>query len=163
MDENRRMDEAELQLVIFQLGKEDYALEVARVKEIIPVTGITRMPNAPGYLKGIINLRGQIIAVLDLAERLGIAADAEADRRIIVLDLEEVRAGVLVDNVLEVGRVPAGSLEPSPLAQGEAGAIKGVIQYASKLLILLDPAAILAGEAVESFVAHDAGSGTPPA
>ncbi len=80
-----------------------------------------------------------------------------------MLDLEEVRAGMLVDNVIEVGRVPAGSLEPNPLAQGEAGAIRGVIKYASKLLILLDPAAILAGEAVDGFMADDAGSETPPA
>lgn len=150
MEDSRRV-EGELQLVVFQLGREDYALEVAEVREIIPVMGVTRMPNAPGYLKGVLNLRGQIIAVIDLAERLGIEGDAEADRRIIVLDLEEVRAGLLVDNVLEVARVPAETLEPSPLASPDAGVIRGVIKYGNKLLILLDAAGIVAGETLEGF------------
>jgi purine-binding chemotaxis protein CheW len=158
MDERvRTPDEPELQLVIFQLGKEDYAIDVSQVREIIAMVGFTRMPNAPGYLKGIINLRGQILAVIDLAERLGIEAIPE-EARIIVVEAGDARAGLIVDSVSEVARVPVGDLEPSPVGQGDSGLIRGVIKHGSKLLILLDPALILAGSEVEAIGSWEAPS-----
>ncbi len=144
MEDRVREEEEEIQLVAFQLGREEYAIEVSQVREILSMVDITRMPNAPAYMKGVINLRGQILAVIDLAERLGIEP-GEGDRRIIVVEAGENRLGVVVDNVAEVLRVPSGSVEPSPVfsRETESGMIKGVIKLQNRLLILLDAAYLL--------------------
>ncbi len=137
-------DEEEIQLVAFQLGREEYAIEVSQVREIISMVDVTRMPNAPGYIKGVINLRGQILAVIDLAERLDILP-GEGDRRIIVAEVGDNRVGMIVDYVSEVLRVPASSVEPNPVLsrEGESGMIKGVIKLQNRLLVLLDAACVL--------------------
>ncbi len=137
-------DEEEIQLVAFQLGREEYAIEVSQVREIISMVDVTRMPNAPGYIKGVINLRGQILAVIDLAERLDIEP-GEGDRRIIVAEVGDNRVGMIVDYVSEVLRVPESSIEANPVfsREAESGMIKGVIKLQNRLLILLDAAYVL--------------------
>ncbi len=149
-DVNRQGEDEEIQLVAFQLGREEYAVEVSQVREILNVVDVTRMPNAPAYMKGVINLRGQILAVIDLAERLNIPAE-EGDRRIIVVEVGESRVGMIVDYVSEVLRVPASSVEAGPVfSEGpEGGMIKGVIKLQNRLLILLDAAFALS--AVEDW------------
>jgi purine-binding chemotaxis protein CheW len=146
----RQGDEEEIQLVVFQLGREEYAIEVSQVREILSMVEATRMPNAPAYMKGVINLRGQILAVIDLGERLRIES-GEGDRRIIVVEVGENRAGMIVDYVSEVLRVPMSSVEGSPVfsAEAEAGMIKGVIKLQNRLLILLNAALVLS--AVENW------------
>ncbi len=149
-DVSRTVDEEEVQLVVFQLGHEEYAVEVSQVREIISMVDVTRLPNAPAFMKGVVNLRGQILAVIDLAERLDIMP-GEGDRRIIVSEVGDNRVGMIVDSVSEVLRVPAGSIEPNPVLsrEAEAGMIKGVIKQQNRLLILLDAAYVL--RAVEDW------------
>lgn len=146
----RQGDEEEIRLVAFQLGREEYAIEVSQVREILNMVDVTRMPNAPAYMKGVINLRGQILAVIDLAERLNIASGG-GDRRIIVVELGENKVGMIVDYVSEVLRVSASSVEANPVfsQEAESGMIKGVIKLQNRLLILLDVARVLS--AVEDW------------
>lgn len=140
-------EEAELQLVVFQLGKEEYAIEVSQVREIINMVDITRMPNAPAFMKGVINLRGQVVAVIDLAERLNVEPTGQPDRRVIVLELADSKVGMIVDFVSEVLRIPESSLEPNPIVQPDpdAAAVKGVIKLQNRLIILIDPVFVIAG------------------
>ena len=142
-------EDREVQLVIFQLGKEEFAVEVTQVREIIRMQDITRMPKAPSFVEGIINLRGQIIAVLDLAQRLNLeAAERGSETRIIVVEAGDIKVGMIVDSVSEVMRINEDEVEPSPAlaADVEAVYLKGVVKQENRLIILLDLSRILATE-----------------
>ncbi len=105
----------ELQLVVFSLGREEFAVEVTQVREIMRMEEITRMPKSPHFVEGIINLRGQIIAVVELAKRLNLeSGEKSSDTRIIVVEAEDIKVGMIVDSVSEVLRVSAddGGAEP---------------------------------------------------
>jgi purine-binding chemotaxis protein CheW len=142
-------EDREVQLVIFQLGREEFAVEVTQVREIIRMQDITRMPKAPSFVEGIINLRGQIIAVLDLAQRLNLeAAERGSETRIIVVEAGDIKVGMIVDSVSEVMRISEDEVEPSPAlaADVEAVYLKGVVKQENRLIILLDLTRILATE-----------------
>lgn len=142
-------EDREVQLVIFQLGREEFAVEVTQVREIIRMQDITRMPKAPSFVEGIINLRGQIIAVLDLAQRLSLeAAERGSETRIIVVEAGDVKVGMIVDSVSEVMRINEDEVEPSPAlaVDVEAVYLKGVVKQDNRLIILLDLTRILATE-----------------
>ncbi len=144
-----RGEDREVQLVVFQLGREEFAVEVTQVREIIRMQDITRMPKAPSFVEGIINLRGQIIAVLDLAQRLNLeAAERGSETRIIVVEAGDVKVGMIVDSVSEVMRINEEEVEPSPAlaADVEAVYLKGVVKLENRLIILLDLTRILATE-----------------
>ncbi len=141
----------EIQLVIFQLGREEFAVEVTQVREIIRMQDITKMPNAPPFVEGIINLRGQIIAVIDLAGRMNMErSETDAETRIIVVEVGDIKVGMIVDSVSEVMRISTDDIEPSPAlaADVEAVYIKGVVKLENRLLILLDLARVLGTEEV---------------
>lgn len=139
----------ELQLVVFSLGREEFAVEVTQVREIMRMEEITRMPKSPHFVEGIINLRGQIIAVIDLAKRLNIEAqERSGDTRIIVVEAGDVKVGMIVDSVSEVLRVDADALEPSPTLATDVSAafLTGVIKHDNRLIILLDLTKVLSLE-----------------
>jgi len=139
----------ELQLVVFSLGREEFAVEVTQVREIMRMEEITRMPKSPHFVEGIINLRGQIIAVIDLAKRLNIEAQERGgETRIIVVEAGEVKVGMIVDSVSEVLRVGADALEPSPTIATDVAAafLTGVIKHDNRLIILLDLTKVLSLE-----------------
>jgi len=136
----------ELQLVVFSLGREEFAVEVTQVREIMRMEEITRMPKSPPFVEGIINLRGQIIAVVDLAKRLNLeAAEKGAETRIIVVEAEDVKVGMIVDSVSEVLRVSAEEVEASPTLAADMSAayIQGVVKKDNRLIILLDLTKVL--------------------
>ena len=143
------MDEvigAEIQLVVFRLGKEEYGVDIQQVREIIKVTDITRVPKAPDFLEGVINLRGQITPVMDLRKRLDFPeAERDEDARIIVTEVGKNVVGMIVDSVSEVHRLPEKSIDPTPTISTEVGTefIKGVGKMGDRLLILLDLKKIL--------------------
>lgn len=144
-------EDRELQLVIFQLGREEFAVDVSQVREIIRMQEITRMPKAPSFVEGIINLRGQIIAVLDLAQRLSLeSAERDSETRIIVVEAGDAKVGMIVDSVSEVMRISEEEVEPSPAlaADVEAVYIKGVVKRDNRLIILLDLARVLGAEEI---------------
>jgi purine-binding chemotaxis protein CheW len=124
----------QLQVVEFLLGKEHYAVDLFDVREVVEYTSITKLPNTPSYMKGIIDLRGEITTIIDLKERLNIVEKSdlpEENGRIIVLDEKITRAktGIMVDDVLAVSTFERGDID-STSASGarEDAAILGIIK-----------------------------------
>ncbi len=143
MQEEMFATAGEVQLVIFGLGKEEFGVEISQVREIIKMTQVTRIPNAPGFVEGVINLRGTITPVLDLRKALNIISREEEDTdtiRIVIAEQEDRTVGMVVDEVSEVIRLSTGDIEENPTITSEVSAdyIKGVGKLEDRLLILLD-------------------------
>jgi purine-binding chemotaxis protein CheW len=149
MEDKEFAVDQEMQVVAFKVGREDFGVDVKKVEGVISLVDITRMPRAPRFVEGIINLRGQIVAVVDLATRLGIeAAQRGAATRIVVVEAQEVKVGLVVESP-EVLNVNREDIEASPmLATGDVDTsfIRGVIKLDDRLLILLDVDRVLSDE-----------------
>jgi purine-binding chemotaxis protein CheW len=157
-EENSMTEEAgaaeEIQLVVFSLGREEFAVEVTQVREIMRMEEITRMPKSPSFVEGIINLRGQIIAVIELAKRLNLeTAERSGETRIIVVEAEAIKVGMIVDSVSEVLRVGAGAVEQSPTLATDVSAafLQGVVKQDNRLIILLDLTKVLSLEEMAGY------------
>lgn len=132
----------ELETLSFRLGSEEYLVMVEQVKEVLKLRDLTPVPHAPDYVPGVISLRGTVLPVIDLAKRLGLAAAARDEKsRIIVVNLDDEDAGLIVDRVMGVVRFLPDAIQPAPetVEQG-AGAefLKGIVRKDGKLYILLD-------------------------
>ncbi|MDR9756118.1 MAG: chemotaxis protein CheW [Thermacetogeniaceae bacterium] len=133
--------EQEIQLVIFRLGVEEYGVPITQVQEINLLSKPTKIPNSPVFLEGVINLRGRIIPVVDLKKRFALDhTKYTKDARIMIVEVNESVIGVIVDEVLEVLRLPAGSIEPPPpvIAGITAAYLDGVGKLDDRLFILLN-------------------------
>jgi len=151
MSESARPITAERQLVVFSLGREEFAVDVNQVREIIRMEEITRMPKSPPFVEGIINLRGQIIAVIDLAKRLNLPSTERTDaHRIVVVETEDLKVGMIVDSVSEVTSVAEEEIEPPPTLASDATTpfILGVVKRDKRLIILLDLSKLLSLEEI---------------
>jgi purine-binding chemotaxis protein CheW len=112
-------EDALVQLCTFRIGGEDYAVDVMRVREIVPPLPITPVPRAPPFVEGVVELRGEIVPVLDVRKRLGIAGAPPTRRsRFLVVDVAGRRLGLMVDEVCEVLRLPRSDLRPAPALGG---------------------------------------------
>lgn len=138
-----------MQLVGFMLGGELFGVDILMVQEIIRSTGITRVPNAPDFVEGVINLRGNIIPVIDLRKRLNMRTTKAASQApqvqekdwILILNIEGRTTGFIVDQVTEVLKIEEADIEPPPeiIVSGlESQYIHGVCDIGEQLLILLD-------------------------
>jgi purine-binding chemotaxis protein CheW len=130
-----------LQLVGFLIGNEEYGVDILKVQEINRITQITKVPNSPEFVEGVINLRGKVIPILDLRIRMGMEKKEHDSRtRIIVVEINQRTIGFIVDEVTEVLRIPMNVIEPPPqLVTGEKSEfITGVGKLDDRLLILLD-------------------------
>jgi len=142
--EPARIDEE--QVIVLDVADESYGMPVQRVREIIRVPPITRVPNGPAFLEGVINLRGQVIPVLDLRKHLGVQATEHTRRsRVVVGELGDYTVGMVVDAVSQVVMVPASNVEPPPslVASAENGQVRGVARLGDRLVLLLDPDRVL--------------------
>jgi len=142
----------ELQLVAFRLGKETYAVDIQQVQEIIRMQHITQVPGAPSFVEGVINLRGRIVPVIDLRQRLGLPrGERTGETRIVVVEVPPHRVGMVVDAVEEVFRIQEEEIEPpSPLvASIQEKYLRGVGKSGDRLIILLDLEEILKKEEAE--------------
>jgi purine-binding chemotaxis protein CheW len=133
------------QLVTFRIGKEEFGVDILMVQEIIRITKITPIPNAPEFILGVINLRGRVIPVVDLRQRLKIRGNRpSADdkmTRILIVEMFAHVMGFIVDAVSEVTRVEVSAIEPTPnlvVSSVDAEYILGMIKLANRLIILLD-------------------------
>jgi len=129
-----------MQLVSFDVGGEEFGLEILRVQEIIRIQQLTRVPNSPTFVHGVINLRGKVIPVISLRKCLGLE-DRPHDKqtRIVVVEVNGNVLGFIVDSVSEVLRIPAETIEPPPrLGKVEREYVSGVGRLDDRLLILLD-------------------------
>jgi len=141
-----------LQLVTFNLGSEEFALDILLVQEINRRVEITKVPKTPEFVEGVINLRGKIVPVLDLRKRFGLVGhEFTAQSRIIVVNIDNRVLGLLVDSVSEVLQIPAHTIEPPPplVAGIDAAYIKGIGKFEDRLLILLDLGKVLSKNKTE--------------
>ena len=138
----RRGLDGELSLLIsFMVGDEEYGLDILRVKEVIRIREITRLPRAPSFVKGIINLRGDVIPIIDLRDKFGLEhQDYTSMTRVIVVDVDGRLIGMVVDAASQVVRIPSDQIEPPPPIVGGLSVefIKGVGKLDERLIILLN-------------------------
>ncbi|WP_022662768.1 chemotaxis protein CheW [Paucidesulfovibrio longus] len=144
-----RQDDELIQLVTFRIGEEEFGVDILAVQEIIRTMAITKVPKAPDFVEGVINLRGKVIPIVDLRRRFGMAArDSDKHSRIIVIETGMVIVGFMVDSVSEVLRIPAGTIEAPPAVVSglESDYIDGVGKLDDRLLIMLDLDRLLSGQ-----------------
>ncbi|MBC76883.1 MAG: hypothetical protein CME64_12790 [Halobacteriovoraceae bacterium] len=129
----------------FDLGSESYAIALLNVKEVIPVPETTPLPNAPSYYIGIMNLRGQIISIVDLRKRLKINKKEDAEEAVIIVDFAGVSIGLVVDSINYVLNVATSEITEVPEIRSQVNAqyVQGVHRGEEKLTIMLDLAKAL--------------------
>jgi purine-binding chemotaxis protein CheW len=145
----KRQDVELMQLVTFSIGDEEFGVDILKVQEIIRTMEITRVPRAPAFVEGVINLRGKVIPIIDLRKRFGLQTRGhDKNTRIIVIEISNMIVGFVVDSVSEVLRIPASTVEPPPpmVAGLESEYISGVGKLEDRLLILLDLNRLLSRE-----------------
>lgn len=165
-----RQDGRTFQVVSFRLGAEEYGVDIMIVQEIILLGVVTQVPEVPEYVLGVINLRGNVIPILNLRRRFGMPDEAATDAtRIMVINLAGRTVGVVVDGVSEVLRLQRDDIAPTPNSLHAAGKdyVQGLARRGERLLILLDmqrllgghAAAIAAGETATDKTTNDATKG----
>jgi purine-binding chemotaxis protein CheW len=153
--EERPIGEA-VQLVNFRLRDEEFGVDIGSVREITKVADITHIPEAPSFIQGVTNLRGQIIAVIDLAKQFGLSSQEEllGSARIVVTEMNGQTVGILVDEVPGVLNLPGENIEATPeLIQTKIKKdyIKGVGKIDKRLIVILDLRKVLAPYEVEEL------------
>ncbi len=144
----------------FVLGDEEYGLEILKVQEINGMMGITRVPRTPDYVKGVINLRGRVIPIVNLRKKFQMPIVEDTEKTcIIVVQVSfmesELTMGIIVDEVSEVLDIKANQIEPAPSFGGgmeETEYITGMGKFEDKVVILLDIDSVLNGEEIEAII-----------
>lgn len=134
-------DRGQMQCVTFELVDETYGINVMQVQEVLRETEVAPVPGAPHYVIGIINLRGNVVSVIDARTRFGLPAIERTDMtRIIVIEAQQQIIGILVDSVAEVVDIKLSDIETAPVVGSEESSryIDGVVSRDDKLLILVD-------------------------
>jgi purine-binding chemotaxis protein CheW len=154
-DDNLDDDE---QVVIFRLDKEEFGAPIASVQEIVRVPEqLIRVPKAPSFVEGVINLRGTVLPVIDLRLRLGLKQVERTDRqRIMVFLISDVRTGFIVDQVAEVLRIPKAAIEPAPQLSAEQGRLlsrMANLEKQKRMVQLLDPPHLMAKKELKALAA----------
>jgi purine-binding chemotaxis protein CheW len=137
-----------LQVVTFALAREEYGVDIAQVQEINRMVTITHVPRAPQFMEGVINLRGQLIPIIDLRSRFGMErAERTKNTRIVVTEIGTKRIGMVVDSVSEVLRIPVEQIEDAPdlVAGVDTEYIRGVGKMGDRLIIMLDLGRVISG------------------
>ena len=147
-----------IQVVSFKLGSEEYGVDIAQVQEINRMVAVTHVPRAPQFMEGVINLRGQLIPIIDLRTRFGMPrAEHTKNTRIVVTEIGTKRVGMVVDSVSEVLRLPVDQIEPAPemISGVDTEYIRGVGKIDDRLIILLDLGKIVSGAERRELEATD--------
>ena len=128
------------QLVVFEVGNEAFGIDISSVQEIIRFQQITDVPRAPMHVKGVINLRGEVIPIIDLRDKFGLAQTEETkSSRIVVVDVLGSTVGMIVDAVSEVLRIGTDQIEsPSSIIESYEKYLRGIGRLDERLILLLD-------------------------
>lgn len=145
---NKKVVEEVAQVIVFELDGEEYAIKITDLREIIKIPNITPIPNTPEFIKGIFNLRGKIVVVVDLEKRFSLVRENKfQSKHIIIVEVDNNDFGVVVDQVKEVLHVPVSNIRPTPelvSAKIHADYLSGVIVFdnkdgaSSRIVVLLD-------------------------
>lgn len=143
VNDKKRLDT--FQIIVFKLGEEEYALSIDQIKEVVITPSVTRIPQAPAYIKGVANIRGNIIAIIDLEEKFGLSrleTDKASNHYTLVVESDDLKMGVLVREVPNTLTVSSADYDDSVGIihdmQADSNYIKGVIKAAKRLIILID-------------------------
>jgi purine-binding chemotaxis protein CheW len=134
-----------LQIVVFKLGEEEYGIHIDQIKEVVITPTITRMPQTQPYVKGVANIRGNVIAILDLEEKFDLTRPGETEKNknnfTLVIESDEYKMGILVREVPNTLSIDATSMEDSVLTgelQSEQSYITGIVKIDKRLIIMID-------------------------
>lgn len=142
------MSEETQQLIVFSLGGEEFGVKITRVQEIIRMKEITELPNSSEFMAGIINLRGDIISVIDLRNKFAVTQEETKKTRIIIVEMGDQDVGLIVDSVSEVLRINSEDVEDAPdrIAGIKQDYLKGIGKIDERIIILLDLDKLLTAE-----------------
>jgi purine-binding chemotaxis protein CheW len=135
------------QIVVFKLGEEEYGLSIGQIKEVVITPNITRMPQTPSFVKGVANVRGNIIAMLDLEEKFGLQRKSGSDglpignNFTLVIESDEMKMGVLVKEVPNTLSISPSNIEETVFtgdSQREQSYISGIVKLDKRLIIMID-------------------------
>lgn len=134
------------QIVVFKLGSEEYGISIDQIKEVVITPNITHLPQTPAYVKGVANIRGNIIAILDLEEKFGLAKNIDTTTHgnnfTLVVESEEFKMGVLVKEVPNTLSISRASMEETIFTGGDSQSdqshIKGIVKLDKRLIIMID-------------------------
>jgi len=152
-DTSKTTSTPEVELLSFRLGEEEYSVDIMSVREIRGWTRATPLPHAPAYVRGVINLRGTVLPVVDLSVRLGMApVKGDARNVIIVVQMGAQTAGLLVDAVSDILNLPRSELQPPPdlAADSTHNYISALTIVEGRMIRVLDLASVLPEDAVEA-------------
>jgi len=161
--------EDERQLVCFRIADEEFGIEIMQVREIIRLDAITAVPGTPSYVSGIVNLRGNVLPVIDLRRRFGRESGRLSEQnRILVVDMDDQTTGLIVDAVSEVLRIPEKNIEPAPQILGASASSRyiigiGKLDGGNRTIILIDTGSVLKQEEIEALPGADGWEQVPSA
>ncbi len=141
------------QFIIFHLGKEEFGIKIARAHEIVMMRDITQLPQSSDFMEGVINLRGDLIIVIDLRKRFNLEATISSETRIIIIDINNVKTGLIVDSISEVLRIRRDQIsDPTREIAGIKGDyIEGIGMIDERLIILLKLGRIFSKEEIQEL------------
>ena len=145
------------QFLSFQLGAEEYGIDILRVQEIRAYEKATRMPNTPAYIKGVINLRGVIVPVIDLRMKFGLdSAEYNEMTVVVVLNLAHRTVGIVVDSVSDVLALAASDIRPAPefTARVDNAFVRGLATIDQRMLIIADIERLMTGAEMALVAVH---------
>lgn len=125
------------QVVVLHIGAEEYAINIAQVREIIVYQGATKIPNSPSFMEGIINLRNQIIPVLDLGKKLGVKTQPSEEKSAVIIEIANQLVAFIVDQVSDVINLEQQEIEAPPQGASQRAHLRGVGKKEGRLIILL--------------------------
>lgn len=141
-EEEIKSNDTERQVVVFKLADEEFGVSIDEVREILKMDFITRVPNTESHIVGVLNLRGKILVIVNLAKKLSLKEkEADKNTRILIVESEEESAGVIVDSATEVMKIPESCIEPAPSVITQkinAEYIESVGIVDERLIIMLD-------------------------
>ncbi|MBI2118956.1 MAG: purine-binding chemotaxis protein CheW [Elusimicrobia bacterium] len=140
-----------VQLIVFHVGDEEFGVPIGAIQEIVRTGQITPIPDSPDFVQGLINVRGEIVAIINLTARFFLSASKEGPRHIVITQQEENLFGLLVDEVTEVLRIPKSEIKlpPKLITTIHEEYVDGVVTVGNRLIILLDLARVLSTEELE--------------
>jgi len=148
--EPERTEVKEIEIIAFKVANEEYGVRVSELQEILRSQRITTVPRSPKYLKGVTFLRGRVLPVIDLKERLGLKGEMEKKQKIMVLLTPKEPVGIIVGSVLDIIRFPETELlqPPATLNENEKSFIEGVVKINNKFISILNVKEIVKMEAI---------------